>query len=1681
MKSTTRSAVRAWRLSAAEIRRPKTNLNPAAEFALVGQQLKTGFMGVFTWAYAGDPRKTLMKVALAPLMDMTGLSTKKPPSAKTQEERKAHRDRTNSIKEWEKKRDDVGLAQYTTLKKVSDGSEPYFLLGLPVLQYTSTDNLSAIITMFDGPSLTDQASALAEKVQAPEGESVARRVFGPGAVLANAGLDSATKQLFEQCLYNVTYVTDGSQKTTVFLSFKITKTEAQYLVSTEWMEIRPVDLYPLFSSWVEAEFVSRMYGKSALSISKIANTLPPHLPNDERVDAYGISINLKGEPVWLPKDCNNTSRYESLFSAAGTHQSGEFSLREVGIDTAPTLPVNIPILVDWVNNKFTFSGTTGKPIVTDLAHFRPCNSSMALNILRRNMPTGYVDTLSFYAEQCHVSAQAADYGADPTKFRLAPGARIGEYSIFAINAWIRATGKEKIRYYDIMDSVQSSKNFGLKSQDETEEDDPSLLLAPLARFITALAPGMVQNIEPLFVKYAVSTMVDALGMLQLLASYGTDLATTSAVSNTINKPALDQGVDPNWTPPDCPLLTDRFGKEGSGLIPHQAKVRNIMRDRPDLAAWPIDAGGGKSMLTITDILYEIAHGESAPYLVMCPSHLVANYVSEIVEFTDGKVNVIPITSYNFHTTGLKRYEEILKSAPINTILVIDYGVLKFRARNTVYGTTTVTVYPVIEMIRQFRPGYVMMDESHFLRNMNSALVKTVMNLVVDIKKKRIASGTMNPDSPSDLPGQMAILDPTIFGTRADFNEKYGEQMSGNRVLKWRTSGANSVQSVLSTLKQSIVWAPAKRKEWACALPPRRDRFIAVHLTPAQKEMYDAIFDDMVNQIKKKAETDSTAKKILDQLNGKTASKEDEDAFGDLAEADSEDTEDGMAEDIGPSLQPYLADIERFVTNPAGHLYSKNGFIKQDGTRVPPLTGEDLKSPKAREMETLLRNYLETHDTKVLIFVNYNESADSLFAAMPKELQAQGLLYKTSSKTEMVNKFKKDPSVRWMIGIRKSLEVGLNLQQAGYLLRIEGVWTPGEQEQGDARIERPNFSQSGDKRQELLFDTLVADQTIDITKAARLRAKMLALAKFDNPTNPNYQAIQDIPVLPMNLTNIQTRNDFATNLAQYRESIAELNGVVKDENEAYKKEMIAQGGFRFTPVKQGPVPASAALLARVPYAPGTELYSSSELGLVRVDNFIGLELSHEEEEEGGEDEEDEAQEQESDANAERRRIVKEQNDLVVGRRCHTEYGDGMIIATGVAKKGNFIMRLVVRYEDGTVARNLRVTNVFIVTRTETNGIDMRNKLAQAAGLTVTAPITVPGINIIQRRLTRMEKERIEEEQRQKDKEAQKQSKALGKKVSIGLELSLVNGYMQLTYDVGTQERSVKALEALGFRTEPQYYYTRIRSYKHLIKQASLWAEHGFDISNKVDNDTFQLLADELSKGGLQSHRHYSRLISAGNFRNYLRQEFKPSANKHVLSMFALVTDGGDTDAAAVREAEKNGVAPSFGVSYLCLPYGAGHPASKLAVSASLKAPSTRWAISPPKLSIFVNNLNGAAKVIRQILAAGIQVSNLDELKKRAAHVRLINAKDDDLIDIRGDEDEGAGGKKLKVEKREPEVKAPVPIKKQQKVQREPAVPARKPKQAPAVAPRKKVSPAVPARKPDLTNLVPKGRKKSDNDW
>lgn len=1751
---------------------------------------------------------------------------------------------------------------------------PHFEVSVPAMKFTfgSAHGVAASIErgfleIKDTASPDNaEADALKEKLGQASAQAgsnaLAHLHFNAQTVINNfQGLDARGRIELQDCLKGVRITTSGSE-TVVYVDFYISVAEAQQLTTTPWLEIRPIDLYPLLLQWVAGCFgFSSDTPLASFPVSKIARTLPAVREGDARVNENNLSVGPDGTMYWLPRTLDNTSRYEDLYSQAAVKEDGGFRLMdlhagEMNVDinepSKQVLPKNIPVLIDWINNKFSYTTTTGLLKVQDLTRFKTADHSHIYNTLTRqgfDAKAGAAMLNMCASSGVDMQLTFTEEEADAIKDAL-PGAYDRLSSVKTMTEYLPLA----LEYHRTAEEMEAEDPIPLQDM----RTGGSAFLMPLARILIKGYAAVVDNLEAVNMKYAVSTVSVNLATMALIAKYNTDFADVSMKSNAIRAAANAQEATPGWEPPSIPLLSDRIG-----FLPHQKKVRNLLKDSPDLAIVPVQAGGGKSVLSITDILYEIKANRSSPYLILCPPHLVAQYVKEIVFFTSGKLNAVAINSYTIKRNGFERLTKMLATAPRNTVVVADYDVLRKNQQQICYGTTSVPVYPIIEFLRQFGFGYAMLDESHcfvagtqvdtpiglrniedlvagdevlsalgvqkveathalpmntdvielvyggtkvvsttkhpfftkrgwvlaqdlttgdtlvtqayakellndemrtmqdqvraeessnkeseILRNVlfsevsdelkvskgegthaqgdgktvgnkaeegaresrglsggkgskctvhegqqsnvrsanqgqddqdltsdrshvlgerwerngaeclrtgrdgdvsegrpsvgnqdmsasgiriseplqsgfgvasaegslgdtggvaydgrsralgceeerapkfirldsvtriqqgsyeqangsqkvynlqvaghpsysvggvlvhnsvknDTARTRACMALIADIPKKRLASGTMAHDSPSDLALQIAMLDPTLFGSRTEFNERYGEAIRGDRVMKWKP-GAQ--QEIMRTIKSRIVVAGAMRKEWAALLPQAKEQFLGVHLTPAQYEVYDILFADTVKKLQELAGNNSQIAKFLGLH---SAAVPDAPTGAEGEEGSPVDEEDD--EDLAGLLNPYLARLEQFITAPA-----------QDETGNQMLKGEDRISPKVLKIIERIKLHIDQKLIgKVLVFTNYTASAEEIFNLLPPDIKSQALLYVAADKVETGARFENDDKIKVMIGVEQSMNTGLNLQFVSRLIRVETVWNPGTLEQGNSRVNRPELKKS-DRRDEIYYDWIVADRTIDITKISRLISKVIAIAKFENTDNPAYAEIPEVPVIKMNLEAIQTMNSWSGNLTEYSEAYREYKTVQADDYREYREK---HGELKLEALAAAPTPPDAKLMLEVPYTPGLDIYNAGEMGLVRIDEY----LRQDADQSGDDDKEDDddAADDKTKMNPQQQQRL-EQAQKLAGQAVHTEYGDGIIKSLAFGAK--FVNVLL---PSGYLAR-LKFSAVFLITRPSTSTKDIRNQLLKSVGaIPLTSPLDVPAEKL---RIDNAAIRKNEKDAAAKAKIDEGKAAAAAANLSVELTFSVSNGFLGVTYFCDEAHPEAKnALQALGFRPTPQFTYAQVKTHVQLVKQFNMWEAEGFTLDKVAIGDNisgaFQDLFKILKLGRLSNRNVNFNFSNRNQLKNFYRQEVKPSTNEVAIKPYPLIEDG---------------------MAYIVLPLR-GQAATKKATR--VKAPGIKWQLSPDSLVFYALNLEATSKIIKTVLAAGIHIANIAELKTEFKKLHKVNIRNEE---------------------------------------------------------------------------------------
>ena len=1284
----------------------------------------------------------------------------------------------------------------------------------------------------------------------------------------------------------VTIAQVGDQLVT-FLEFDVTSHQAEYLCQTPWMQIRPIDFYGLIRDWIDGRLgYFRNPPKFALPLSTIASSIAG-VKGEPRTNEHHLLIDENADFWYIPEESNNIGKFDSELRASLSHGDGSLCAVPVVKGATPVAtPPSQPIFTDWVNLKFAYSTQDGKLTVKSL-------------------------------DRCHAVTET--HAARFLKQKLNGGRGVNAYTMLRAIA----LGQGMVQLPDLKELTKSLVETIRARDNEQETEVGDLTLADLLTVETPLASKAqvwhaVKSInelastafETLCITYSVQTVCAVVAFAKIAEAYGQNLEATLSADRENRKAYTQQGVDKNYQGESIPFV----GK-GKGLMPHQVRAQNLMRGSPKFAVLAVSAGGGKTTMIITDALKEMKLGHVHRVLIMCPSHLVGQYVKEFVYFTEGRVNVIAVNSYTMHRRrhGIAGLEQLIRTAPVNSVVVTDYNIGNGKSKKIPvgYGVSPTQVFPVVEMLRKFKFDYVACDESHYLKG-TTGRQNAVARLISDIPYKRLASGTIAPNSLMDLVKQVSLFDPSIFGSQADFINEYAEEVRGNKVMKWKPGAENAM---MSRLKDSVVVVNAKRKEWAAFLPSLVEDTHAVNLTPKQQHVYKSILEEVTKLIEEEMGKNKALQALL---TGKSE--------------DGEDDEDVSNLDLDSLLKPYLQRLERFVISPAA-----------DPLASVMLEGDDRISPKVLKVYEIIRAHLNSNTPgKILIFCNYNQSAQTIYEMMPPDLKAQAILYTAANKAECGAEFETNANKKIMVGVEVSMNTGLNLQFCSRLIRVDSVWTPGALEQGNSRIGRPNIKVK-EERKKIFIDWVVASGTIDITKLAYLVSKRVVITKFEEAGNPLYsdERVPSPELFPMTLDVIARSNEtsadelkpaFEAYEAMYKAQFQDF----REYREAHPEDMNEDGSCKMTPIERAPNLANSKLMYRVPYVPGLDIYNSDQLGLVRYDQYLMQDVD---DEDGDADDDDGDDEKETPA---QREISKAELARVGGLWVHTEYGDGQIV--GVGKK---LLRVELSSGNRVAVNKLAA---FVINRAQTNHADMRTLILKESGdIPFDVPYDIEVKNAVEVVLPK------------------KKAEATDDRVHVALELTVVNDYINLEFD-GAEKNpgGARALEGIGF-TQPQpYMYALMRTPQHLFNLFKAWTAAGFTFDAKSNNACkgLYLRWQKQRKNAI----HQYGVATDASIRSFFQIQRKSNPDPTLLFPYPMIYED---------------------QVFIALP-ALGHPSTLKAIS-KVHVPGVKFYKADIKNQLYgtVSNLNKLDHHLALMLKRGFVITNLEDLKKERKRLQRVS--------------------------------------------------------------------------------------------
>lgn len=1353
---------------------------------------------------------------------------------------------------------------------------------------------------------------------------------------------------------------NGSGSFDITADLAVRENDAVAFTQMPYVGIRNIDLFPVFLAWVQSFYKTGPV--TSISVSRISAGLSPEASNYAKTNDNNLVLDADGELLYIPRKVDNSRAYEDAYikCAANPSDPASFSLSNMAANNVK-LPANMPVLVDWTNNKYCYSNTMGNLVVLDLSQCRTATKTHVVNVFKRFKVTD--ETVAQWINYRSLAAEGSTSIVCPPDF-----------ASLVDKAYVN--GRSAL----VGDTETAISLFEICQNQE--------LFAPLIEYLSFLGDALANNSALFNQRYSISASLETIGLLHAVFCYvGTDgkrWADTLQADDNNRSASTSQGVDPNWSLPSIPLLNPIIK-----AMPHQARVLNMLKDKPKNAMLPVAAGGGKTPIAIIEVLYHYKEGVNAPYLIMCPSTLVSQYAQEVSFFTNGRLNTIPITTKVIKREGFARLQKIFEAAPRNTVVVCSYNALAYNQQTIAYGTQEVMQYPTVNFLRQFGFQLAICDESHQLKNVTTSKSKSVRSLLSDIPYIRLASGTMAYNIIGDLVGQSAILDPSIFGTESEFKKTYGSFTNTGKRGKPRYIGLKSgaEAEILSKLKQNVVMAGAERKEWAALLPTPKTSYHMVSLSEEEREAYEVLIAGASQNIQT-SEIYQKAQKRLQELRDSGASEDE------IAEVEDR---------LGTQLQPYLQKVERFLMNPyAETALTERGVVSSKVREVlkiikshikmfaSSVTGEGEEDPKRR---SAVQN-----SNKCIVFTENTASAEAIFAAASRDpqLAGTGLLYRAAEKTEALNTFTNDAKVRWLVGVETSINTGLNLQNASRIIRAEYPWAPGAIEQGDARILRPN-KKGPDTRREVYFDWVAVDGTIDTLKISRLMSKSVQIARFENSKDPRYQKVgmsdqldpktgkpkSEVPVVRITLANIRASKTFGNTrapglLMPYFRAMRDLNVLRVKTFEEYRKthqdELTPQGTLKDIPFTHEPNPKDAKLLKYVPYVEGTNLYKADELGLIRLDRYLAQFAENEEDynrQFQNDEDSDDKDVSEFELPQEDSPLVQAIKDLKY-KSVWTEYGECALLRCSVSSN-----RCTVRPVNTNNRIALTKDSVFVINTAEVKPRELYSRILKSVGFdeysSPAEDVTPEGVSVMQRDVA------DQKTQRQNEINKQKQDEQAKADLNISLYPILINGVFGLRFKIEPgHDLALNVLQQNGFRTVPPYWKAKIRNYKALEEMMNTLNRQGYKWEAPYDYvhawreigrvlKANQMNTDE-SKGFKASARLVYRVITDYGIQDWLRKEMRPTKDPKVCRIQPMFSNG---YVLAIMPADMS-----------------IYPAARRirqSMSRTIKQ-YVNWVAGEPAYEALFATEDDALECVNKMIAEGLDISNLADIKSAASRAK-----------------------------------------------------------------------------------------------
>ncbi|KAI9487236.1 MAG: SNF2 family N-terminal domain-containing protein [Benjaminiella poitrasii] len=518
-----------------------------------------------------------------------------------------------------------------------------------------------------------------------------------------------------------------------------------------------------------------------------------------------------------------------------------------------------------------------------------------------------------------------------------------------------------------------------------------------------------------------------------------------------------------------------------------------------------EMGLGKTLQTIAFLAHLKGMQVSGPYLIVAPLSTLANWVNEFKRFAPS-INVLL-----YHGSKEERHHMINRKMQKKKETSFEFPVI-------------VTSYEIVmndrKFLQRYNWKYIVVDEGHRLKNMNCRLIKELKTY--SSANRLLLTGTPLQNNLAELWSLLNFLLPDIFDDLdmfqswfdfSDINMKSGQ----DRIIKEEEED-NIVTSLHTILRPFLL--RRLKTDVEHSLPKKKEYLLYAPLTPAQKNLYDAIIKRDLRDylIKRKAlnpEDDADEAKDDEKRPKKTVDykeKSDRQFFAELNKGSEDNQVDSkavenqakFAEAVRQVNGLHLQNLVMQLRKVCNHPFLFDWPI--DPATNTHVVSNDLaaQSGKVLLLDRLLTGLFD-RGHKVLVFSQMTRMLDILedWAVSLKGWPICRLdgTVSQEDRRQQIEEFSDPKSdVKLFLLSTRAGGLGINLTAADTVIIFDSDWNPQMDLQAQDRVHR-----IGQKKPVLIY-RFVAAKTVEdkmlekATAKRRLEKLVISKDKFKHPVS-----------------------------------------------------------------------------------------------------------------------------------------------------------------------------------------------------------------------------------------------------------------------------------------------------------------------------------------------------------------------------------------------------------------------------------------------------------------------------------------------------------------------------------------------------------------------------------------------------